>query len=56
MTSIFWGYVAQWTRPQFGNPEVVGLSPDGGKKLAAGPTFSGQSYKRFLVELGISDN
>ena len=39
-------YVAMWRswlRRQSGNPEIVGLSPAGGKKLAVGRTFSGQS-------------
>ena len=37
-----------WLTHQSGNPEVVGLSPAGGEKLAVGQTFSGQSYKRFV--------
>ena len=36
-----------WLRRQSGNPEIVGLSPAGGEKLAVGLTFSGQKYKRF---------
>ena len=35
-----------WLRCQSGNPEVLGSSPAGSEKLAVGPTFSGQSYKR----------
>ena len=37
-----------WLRRHYGNPEVVCSSLAGGKKLAVGRTFSGQSYKRFV--------
>ena len=44
MTEQLAMYVAMWRswlRLQSSNPEVVGLSPAGGEKLAVGRTFSG---------------